>query len=183
MAKVVRVSTPSHFQVRKDVAIVNRKNRLSRLIDVLGALCVNVGVFLLVKVGKRCWQLRVRLFICRVACLQEFDTFLLYVRQTHRDISCGESLVHCSLRKIESMGRTVMTIDALHLVFGQGLDGIWLRVGADESLDLPTGFIAIFNPGNSLPRPVGRRIADVDPRDQRELRVCLRSCRRRSALT
>ena len=116
VTQVVRIGAPRDFQVRKDVAIVNRKNRLTSLIDVLSALCVNVGVFLLVKVGERCRQFRVRLFICRVACLQEFDTFLLYVRQTHRDVSCGESLVHCSLRQIESMCRTVMTIDALHLV-------------------------------------------------------------------
>src|SRR6185503_9906239 len=35
MAKIVRVSTPSHFQVRKNIAVVNRENRLTRMADVL----------------------------------------------------------------------------------------------------------------------------------------------------
>ena len=56
VTQVVRIGAPRDFQVRKDVAIVNRKNRLTSLIDVFGTLCVNVGVLLLVKVGERCFS-------------------------------------------------------------------------------------------------------------------------------
>ena len=184
MAKVVRVSTPSHFQVRKDVAIVDRKNRLTSLINILGALCrKRRGIF----AGKS-WQAPLATvefassFVSIALLSASSDTLLLYVRQTHRDISCERE--PCPLlvpedRTCASDGydnrRTASRIWAgpqWNLASSRRLTKVRLfplsssRYSIQEMVCLPRR-----SPHSGYGSP-----------DQRELRVCLRSCRRRSAL-
>ena len=49
VAEVVRIRAPRDLQIRKDVAVIDRKNRLASLVDVLGTRCVKVGIVLLIK--------------------------------------------------------------------------------------------------------------------------------------
>src|SRR5437764_5582932 len=52
MPKVVRIRSPGHFQVRKDIALVNREQDLSGCLNVRAALDTDLRVFLLVEAGE-----------------------------------------------------------------------------------------------------------------------------------
>src|SRR5436305_1507632 len=60
------------------------------------------------------------------------------------------------------MRRTIVTIYALHLVFGEWLCRIRSRVGSDVGLNLTGRRISIFHPRNGLPAWVGGSEADMD---------------------
>ena len=60
MAKIVRVSAPSHFQVRKNIAVVNRENRFTCLEDVLGTRGIKLWIILLIEASEGRRQFRSR---------------------------------------------------------------------------------------------------------------------------
>ena len=49
MSQIIRVGAPDNFHVWKHISVVDRKNCLSRLIDVLRALAINIRIVLLIK--------------------------------------------------------------------------------------------------------------------------------------
>src|SRR3954452_15174446 len=70
MAQVIRVCAPRNLQVRKDVAIVNRKYCFGRLLDILRTASINVGVSSLVEANQGSGQFVRRVLACTVFCLQ-----------------------------------------------------------------------------------------------------------------
>src|SRR5215831_2025497 len=64
--QVVRVGAPRNLQIRKYVAVIDCKNCPGRLMDVFGALCVEVWIILAIKTSKGGRQFRSRFRTCGV---------------------------------------------------------------------------------------------------------------------
>lgn len=121
MAQIIGVSTPRDFHVRKHISIVDRKNGLTRLIDVLRALSEEVRIVLLIKGAKFSRQFVGCLLAGVVACFQQFNAFLLDVSQSDGNITKREGFVDGAVRQVEDVCRTIMAVHTLHIVFRQRL--------------------------------------------------------------
>src|SRR5215472_2358017 len=52
MAEIVRIGAPSHLEIRKDIAFVDRQNSLGGVLDVLGSFRIQIGIAFLVVVFR-----------------------------------------------------------------------------------------------------------------------------------
>src|SRR6516162_10476344 len=93
VAQIIGISTPCDFHVRKHISIVDRKNGLPCLTDVLGTLSVEVRIVLLIKGDKFSRQFVGCLLAGVVACFQQFNALLLDVRQSDGNITKREGFV------------------------------------------------------------------------------------------
>ena len=125
VAQIIGVRTPRDLEIREYISIVNCKNCLTRLIDGLRALSVEVWIVLLIK-GNELSRQFVGCFLGGgVVCLQHFNAFLLDVRQGDGNITKRESFVHGAIWQIEGVRRAIVAVYALHIVSWESLQRIW----------------------------------------------------------
>src|SRR3974390_3834636 len=121
VTKIVWISAPRHFQIRKYIAVVDRQNGLTCLADIARPLHIKVWVLLLIKTTESCWKFLGCFLAATVVCFQHLHAHLLDEWQVDSNLAERKGSVHRALWQLERVRRTVVTVDALHLVVRESL--------------------------------------------------------------
>ena len=91
MAEVIRVGAPGDFQVREDIAVIDRKDRLTGLANVLRARSGKVWIALLIKTDDSAGSFSA-VSACSVVAFKTSIPFLLMRRGDRVYIAAGGAL-------------------------------------------------------------------------------------------
>src|SRR6476646_6086638 len=114
VSKTIRIGSPGDLEVGKYIAVINGENRLSHFRDLGAALCIDLGIALLVVGFDRRRNLLRGVGTGRIIELQRAAALLLDERQIGRHFAEGEGAIECAVRQREGVSGPVVTVDALH---------------------------------------------------------------------
>ena len=162
VAKVIRVRTPPHTHVWKDIAQVDTGHFLARLPHCGGPRSIDFRIISLIKLGYLARDALLRYFASGVIHLEHLNRFFPDVGQVRADPPNRHLLVHGIFRKIEGVSGPVVAIHAIHhpmfalvqLFFGR------LCIRRNEFGSLPLG-VGVIHDGNRLPLGIRRNVANT----------------------
>src|ERR1700729_4281516 len=160
MAQVVRICPPGNLEVREHVLPVDREQRLSRGLNVLGTLACNIRIFLPIEIGQARRNLLSGLFIGPISCPDQCDAGLLNKGKAAGDTARSDGVIDRAVRNRERVRRPVVTIHALHFERRKRAGGIGLGTAREIGSPGARLSVAVFDPGDGLALLVRGGIAD-----------------------
>src|SRR5579872_3315748 len=114
MSNVIRMRTPGHLHVWKNVGREDIDQPIAGRFYEIGMLCENLGVLVAVELRELLGNLLLRFGFSLVISLQQRETFLMDPGKIGADRALGHRPVKCVFSRLHRVRSTVVAIDAVH---------------------------------------------------------------------